>query len=53
MTTFIFIGFVICICLGIFILNSQNPIFEEWLFILLAVVLIVCGCIGAGVTLSH
>lgn len=52
MNTFLFIGCVICICLGIFLLNSKNPIFEEWESILLAaVLLIIFGCAGAGVVL--
>lgn len=43
--------FIICICLGIFALASDDPIFEEWDVILLAVLMIVCGCMGAGVYL--
>lgn len=54
MNIFLFIYSVVWICLGIFLLNSQNPIFEEWESILLvAVLLIVFGCAGAGVALFH
>lgn len=52
MNTILFICYVICICLGLFLLNSQNPIFEKWESILLmAVLLIVFGCAKAGVIL--
>lgn len=48
-----FICSVVCICIGLFIENSENPIFERWEYILLAIILIVCGFIEAGVSLFH
>lgn len=49
----LFIFFVICICRGLRDLTSENPISDSWAFILLDVLLVVCGCAGAGVALFN
>lgn len=42
---------IIWICLGLFALICPNPTLEKWQSNLLAIILIVGGCIGAGVSL--
>ncbi|MCQ2209724.1 MAG: hypothetical protein MJZ34_05480 [Paludibacteraceae bacterium] len=51
MNTFLFIFSVMWICLGLFALKSPNPTLEKWQSNLLAILLVVGGCIGAGVAL--
>lgn len=49
----LFIFFVICICRCIYDLTSETPISDSWAFILLAVLLVVSRCAGAGVALFN
>lgn len=53
MNTFLFIYSVVWICLGLFALNCPNPTLQKWQSNLLAILLIVGGCMGAGITLVH
>ena len=50
---FLFIFSVMWNCLGLFALNWPNPTLEKWQSNLLAIILIVGGCAGAGITLFH
>ena len=50
---FLFIFSVVGICLGFFALNCPNPTLDKWQSNLLAIILIVGGCMGAGVALFH
>lgn len=51
MNTFLFIYSVMWICLGLFALTNPNPTLEKWQSNLLAILMVVGGCIGAGVYL--
>lgn len=53
MNTILFIYSVVWICLGLFALNNQNPTLDKWQSNLLAILLIVGGCAGAGIALFH
>lgn len=51
MNIIIFITSVVWICSGFFI--SNNPTLDKWQSNLLAILMIVVGCAGAGVALFH
>lgn len=53
MNIFLFISSVMWICLGLFALNCPNPTLQKWQSNFLAILLVVGGCAGAGVTLFH
>lgn len=53
MYVLIFICSVVWICLGLFVLTRPNHVLNDLQFKLLAIIMIVHGCTGAGVALVH
>lgn len=51
MNTILFITSIVWICMGLFASKCPNPTLEKWQSNLLAILMIVVGCAGAGVSL--